>query len=189
MKYVVETERITYTGKEIEPLWAFKRYGIQEDSIIAFRGPMEVDLSQMKDLADIKQLEPIYADDAVNFIVEHFDYPDLRTTYLRQRLLISVIKEILEGMTGQFIIRKGDDLYYLGKLSVSIATCGITSGKIHVGINVTLSGIPEDVEASSLETLGITNDSQIREFMELVCIRYIHEIEKIEKDIRKTMTI
>ena len=188
MEYIIESKTMEYTGKEIEALWAFKRYNVQEDSIIAFRGPMSVELSNMKDLADIEQNEPIYSDDAINFIVEHFDQPDLKTIYLRQRLLLCIIKEVIEEYSEKRLIRKGD-LYYTGKLSVAIATRGLTSSKIHVGLNVTNDGTPENIKTSSLEELGINTDLKIHKLMKEICKRYTEENEKIERDIRKTLPI
>ena len=52
---IIEEEILTYTGRELEPLWAFERYNIQRDSIVAFRGKIEVPLENMKDLKDVKE--------------------------------------------------------------------------------------------------------------------------------------
>ena len=187
--YIVPN-RMTYTGKEIEFLWAYKRFGIQDDSIVVFRGPMKVDLSDMKDLADIKEMKPILSNDSINFIVEHFNQPDIRTMYLRQRLLVNIAKEVIEDITGKRLHRDNDDLYYNnGKLSVSIATCGITSGKIHLGINVTNKGTPKNVKTTALIDLGVINDDQVETIMETIGKQYKNEIEKIERDIRKTLPL
>lgn len=181
---------MTYTGKEVEPLWAYKEFGVQDDSIVVFRGPMKVELSNMKDLADIKETKPILSNDSINFVIEHFNQPDIRTMYLRQRLLVNIAKEVIEDITGKRLYRDNDDLYYNnGKLSVSIATCGITSGKIHLGINVTNKGTPKNIKTASLIDLGITNDDQVETIMETIGKQYKNEIEKIERDIRKTLPL
>ena len=86
---------MTYTGKEVEPLWAYKEFGVQDDSIVVFRGPMKVELSNMKDLADIKETKPILSNDSINFVIEHFNQPDIRTMYLRQRLLVNITISVL----------------------------------------------------------------------------------------------
>ena len=190
---IIEGERVTYTGRELEPLWAFKRYNIQRDSIVAFRGKIEVPLENMKDLKDVKEEGSkgnilISSSDAINFIIEHFDNPDLKMTYLRQRLLVLITKEVLEEISGREILRRGDDLYYNGgKLSVSIASRGISSGKIHLGINISKEGTPSYIKTSSLEDLGIdVGEDTVMDIMESVGRRYGEEIDKIEEDMRKT---
>ena len=43
-----------------------------------------------------------------------------------------------------------------GKLSVSIATCSVSSMKVHFALNLTENGTPDDVAtASILEPMGI----------------------------------
>ncbi|AXI24773.1 hypothetical protein CFE53_00765 [Methanofervidicoccus sp. A16] len=190
---IIEEKRMTYTGKELEPLWAFERYSIQKDSIVVFRGKIEVPLENMKDLKDVKEegfrsKVLITSLDAINFILEHFDNPDLKMAYLRQRLLVLITKEVLEEISGKKITRKGDDLYYKGgKLSVSIASRGISSGKIHLGINLSKKGTPSYIKTSSLEDLGIDiEEDTILGIMETIGRRYGEEMDKIEEDIRKT---
>ncbi|ACX73373.1 protein of unknown function DUF366 [Methanocaldococcus vulcanius M7] len=190
MDLIIVKDFLKYTGKEIEPLWAFKNFNVQKDNIVAFRGKIEVDQEHMKDLKDVKREQhiktPIRSDDSINFIVEHFDMIDLKTTYLRQRLLICIAKEIIERECNKKLKRDGDDLYYNNKkLSVSIACKGITSSKIHLGINVKSKGV-EHVEIIGLEDLGVEN---IKEVMIKIALSYIDEINKIEKDIRKTLPI
>lgn len=190
---LIDGERITYTGRELEPLWAFERYGIQRDSIVAFRGRIEVSIENMKDLKDIKEEGSkgevlITSSDAINFVVEHFDNPDLKITYLRQRLLVLIAKEVLEEMSGKKIVRRGDDLYYNeGKLSVSIASRGVSSGKIHLGINLSNEGTPPYIKTSSIEDLGIEiEEDVVFNIMEVIGKRYGEEMDKIEEDMRKT---
>ncbi|AEF95566.1 DUF366 family protein [Methanotorris igneus] len=187
MNVVFPKGRIKYTGKEIEPLWAFNMFDVQKDSIVAFRGGMEVKIENMKDLKDVKEEGefkiPIKGDDCIHFIVEHFDNPDLKMIYLRQRILICIAKDTIESF-GVKLDREGDDLYCNGKkLSVCIATRGVSSAKIHLGINVNSKGIPEHVEGIGLEDIGIFD---IEEVMRKIAISYAKEMEKIEKDIRKT---
>ncbi|HIP84155.1 MAG TPA: DUF366 family protein [Methanothermococcus okinawensis] len=193
ISFILEDKRLKYTGRELEPLWAFERYNIQRDSIVAFRGEIEVPLENMKDLKDVKEEGfrgnvLITSSDAINFIVEHFDNPDLKMTYLRQRLLVVIAKDILEEISGRRIVRRGDDLYYRGnKLSVSIASRGVSSGKIHLGINLSREGTPPYVKTSSLEDLGIDmGEENVIHIMESIGRRYCEEIDKIEEDIRKT---
>ncbi|ABR56276.1 DUF366 family protein [Methanococcus aeolicus] len=196
---IITNEKIDYTGIEIEPLWAYKNFDIQKDSIVAFQGGLCVSIDNMKDLKDIKEEAKhgdilIKSSRAINFIVEHFDNPDLKMAYLRQRILIANTKEVIEEITNNTkkIIRKGDDLYYNnGKLSVSIACRGISSSKIHLGINIANEDTPNYINTSSLDDLGINimDDANINNIMEKIAIKYGEEMEKIEKDIRKTQCI
>ncbi len=192
---LILNNELNYTGKEVEPLWAFKNFNIQKDSIIAFNGSINVNIKNMKDLKDVKE-ESKYGDilikssNAINFIVEHFDNPDLKMAYLRQRVLVSITREIIEETTNKRLKRSGDDLYYKdGKLSVCIACRGISSAKIHLGINVSNIGVPNYINTSSLEDLGmdINNKNNIINLMKDIATKYAEEMDKIEKDIRKTL--
>ncbi|MDK2789690.1 MAG: uncharacterized protein PWP15_197 [Methanothermococcus sp.] len=188
---VIVDKEMKYTGKEIEPLWAFKTFNIQKDSIVVFKGPMEVKIEDMKDLKDVKEESeyqiPIKSSESINYIVEHFDNPDLKITYLRQRILVSIAKEVIEEMGNIRLKREGDDLYFEDKkLSVCIACRGVSSGKIHLGINVKTEGTPEHVNATGLNDIGVKN---IEKVMEKIATLYAKEMTKIEKDMRKTMVL
>jgi len=188
---IILEEFKTYTGEEIEPLWAFKTFDVQKDSIVGFIGPMNVKIENMKDLKDVKEEKdieiPIKSSEAVNFIVEHFDTPDLKITYLRQRILVSIAKDTIEKYYNVKLKKSGDDLYFNEKkLSVCIACRGISSGKIHLGINVKSDGVPSHVSAIGLNDIGLNN---IPEIMEVIATEYSKEMSKIEKDIRKTLPL
>ncbi|MEO2117994.1 MAG: DUF366 family protein [Methanocaldococcus sp.] len=189
MSIIFVKDKLDYTGKEIEPLWAFKTFDIQKDNIVVFRGRMEVSKENMKDLKDIKREEnikiPIKSEDAINFVVEHFDAIDLKTIYLRQRLLVFIAKEVIESYNIK-LKRDGDDLYFEDKkLSVCIACKGTVSAKIHLGINVKSKGA-EHVKIIGLEDLGVKD---IDEVMKDIAINYAKEIDKIERDLRKTLPL
>ncbi|CAB3288012.1 conserved protein of unknown function [Methanocaldococcus lauensis] len=183
-------DKLNYTGREIESLWAFKNFDVQKDNIVVFRGKMEVTIDNMKDLKDVKREKdidiPIKSEDAINFVIEHFDNIDLKTIYLRQRLLVCITKEIIEDYCNLKLRRDGDDLYYNNKkLSVCIACKGIVSSKIHLGINVKSKGA-KHIEIIGLEDLGIKDIDKI---MKDIAIKYAEEINKIEKDIRKALPL
>lgn len=174
----LETE-IKYTGDELAPHWIYKNFHLQGDAIVAFCGECEVKLTEMVDIEDVINNEPIYSKNMLSFIVEHFNI-DLIECVTRQRLFICVVKEVLEAFfTAQnslFIVkRSGDDLFINNrKLSVSIATKSLTSTLIHVGINIDPSGAP--VDAIGLDFLKI---SDIRGFAEEIMLKYSHEIDDI----------
>ncbi|CCO07119.1 DUF366 family protein [Desulforamulus hydrothermalis] len=149
----VAQQPIHYDGRQLSSLFGFRNFGLQGDSVICFRGSCQVALTEMVDLADVRQNAPIYSEDMLHFIIEHFDM-DLEKTVVRQRLLMAVIKEIIESRTGISLRRKGDDLYRgEGKLSVSIATASPVSTMIHTGLNISSRNTP--VQTVGLADLGI----------------------------------
>ena len=174
MKTKFIDEEIKYIGSQLAPHWIYKNFKIQGDSIVAFVGECEVKLTEMVDIEDVINNEPIYSKSMLSFISEQFGL-GLVEGVLRQRLLITVIKESLEKR-GVFVVRNGDDLMINNrKLSVSIATKSTTSVLIHTGLNIISEGAP--VEASGLTSeLGIVD---IKEFAQEVMQRYSEELEDI----------
>ncbi len=174
MKTKFIEEEIKYIGSQLAPHWIYKNFKIQGDAIVAFIGECEVKLTEMVDIEDVINNEPIYSKSMLSFISEQFGI-GLTEGVLRQRLLMSIIKELLEEK-GVFVVRNGDDLMITGrKLSVSIATKSITSVLIHTGLNILSEGAP--VAASGLQSeLGI---SDIKDFALEVMKRYSEELEDI----------
>ena len=167
-------KEIKYIGSQLAPHWIYKNFKLQGDAIVAFIGECEVALTEMVDIEDVINDEPIYSKSMLSFISEQFNVGLVEGVF-RQRLLICIIKEALEER-GVFVVRKGDDLMIDGrKLSVSIATKSTTSILIHTGLNILSEGAP--VKASGLTSeLGITD---IKEFALEVMKRYSEEIEDI----------
>lgn len=165
-------QELKYTGLELSPHWIYKKFNLQGDAIVAFCGECEVKLSEMVDIEDVINNEPIYSKNMLSFIVEHFNI-GLVEGIFRQRLLITIIKESLENLSS--VSRNGDDLFIDGrKLTVSIATKSLTSVLIHVGVNIDPSGAP--VDAIGLESLNIGN---ISDFANDVMVKYSQEIDDI----------
>ena len=198
-------ENFEYDGSQIEQSWAFKSFGIKSSSIISWIGSMNISPENLKDFEDVG-LE-IKSDKMVHFIIEHFDQQpaNLRLAYMRQRLLVMILEENL-AKEGIIAIRKGDDIYIdsngLKKLTVSIATVSVSSMKIHLGINVTSAGTPDDVDTIGLFKLVIDNSNNINSnnnidnnnlsennllnFINDIVNSYITELNDIELDISKT---
>lgn len=174
MKTKLIENEIKYIGSQLAPHWIYKNFKMQGDAIVAFLGECKVDLTEMVDIEDVINNEPIYSKYMLSFITEQFAV-NLSEGVFRQRLLICIIKELLEER-GIFVVRNGDDLMIDGrKLSVSIATKSTTSILIHTGLNVLSEGAP--VKASGLTSeLGITD---VKEFAIEVMKRYSEEIEDI----------
>ena len=168
-------KEIKYIGSQLSPHWIYKNFNIMGDAIVAFCGECDVNLSEMVDIEDVINNEPIYSKYMLSFITEQFNI-GLTEGVFRQRLLISIIKENLEKR-GIIAKRNGDDLIIEDKkLSVSIATKSLTSILIHTGLNILSEGAP--VKASGLKSeLGI-ND--IKNFAIEVMQAYAEEIQDIE---------
>ena len=174
MKTLYIDEEVKYIGSQLAPHWIYKNFKLQGDAIVAFVGECEVKLTEMVDIEDVINNEPIYSKLMLSFISEQFGI-GLTEGVFRQRLLMCVIKELLEER-GIYVVRNGDDLMINGgKLSVSIATKSITSVLIHTGLNILSEGAP--IKASGLTSeLGI---SDIKEFALEVMKRYSEEIDDI----------
>ena len=168
-------EEVKYIGSQLAPHWIYKNFKIQGDALVAFIGECDVHISEMVDIEDVINNEPIYSKSMLSFISEQFGV-ELTEGVFRQRLLICVIKELLEER-GIFVVRNGDDLMINDrKLSVSIATKSVTSVLIHTGLNILSDGAP--IKAAGLQSeLGIKN---IKEFAMTVMARYAEEIEDIK---------
>ncbi len=170
------TENITYDGTQLSSLWACRNFGFQGDSVVAFRGPCQVNLTEMVDLEDIRKNAPIYSTDMLHFIVEHFEM-DLEKTIFRQRLFIAIIKDVIKEFTGIDLKRSGDDLFYdENKLSVSIATLSPVSTMIHTGLNISSKDVP--VAAVGLADLGVA-ENQVTHLGEAICGLYVRECDEI----------
>ncbi len=172
IKYI--NEEIKYIGSQLAPHWIYKNHKLQGDAIVAFCGECEVKLTEMVDIEDVINNEPIYSKYMLSFITEQFNV-DLVEGVFRQRLLICIIKEELEKR-GIFAERNGDDLMINGgKLTVSIATKSHNSILIHTGVNILSEGAP--VKACGLTSeLGIDD---IKEFGATIMQKYSDEIEDI----------
>ncbi len=174
MKTLYIDKDIKYIGSQLAPHWIYKNFKIQGDAIVAFCGECEVKLTEMVDIEDVINNEPIYSKYMLSFISEQFGI-NLTEGVLRQRLLVTCIKEALERR-GIQVLRNGDDLFINGKkLSVSIATKSVTSVLIHTGLNILSEGAP--IPVSALKTdLGIEN---IKEFAIEVMEKYSEELQDI----------
>lgn len=174
MKTKFIDEEIKYIGSQLSPHWIYKNFKLQGDAIVAFQGECKVDLTEMVDIEDVINNEPIYSKYMLSFITEQFGI-SLSEGVFRQRLLMCIIKELLEEK-GVFVVRNGDDLMIDGKkLSVSIATKSVTSILIHTGLNILSEGAP--VSASGLKSeLGIEDT---KGFALEVMKRYAAELDDI----------
>lgn len=174
MKTLFIENEIKYVGSQLAPHWIYKNFKIQGDAIVAFVGECEVKLTEMVDIEDVINNEPIYSKYMLSFITEQFNV-ELVEGVFRQRLLVTCIKEALERR-GFFVRRNGDDLFVNDKkLSVSIATKSMTSVLIHTGLNILSDCAPIPVSGLGSD-LGIED---IKEFAQEIMQKYSDEIEDI----------
>lgn len=174
MKTLYIDNEIKYIGSQLAPHWIYKNFNIQGDAIVAFCGECDVKLSEMVDIEDVINNEPIYSKSMLSFITEQFNI-ELVEGVFRQRLLIFCIKETLEAR-GFIVKRDGDDLFINDKkLTVSIATKSLTSVLIHTGINILSQDAP--IPVSGLKSDLDMND--IKDFAKEVMTRYSKELEDI----------
>lgn len=186
MQHLHLADNLLYDGSQIRPQWAFKEFGIKDSTIITWIGPMNIISEELIDFQD--RGKEIKAQKMIHFIVEHFDCQpaDIRMAYHRQRILVLIIKDILIDM-GIICERQGDDLFvHNKKLTVSIASCSLSSMKIHMGLNLTSEGTPADVETIGLLEIESYSKSDISDFINKISKQYMNEISSIEKDITKT---
>ncbi len=150
--YKILAEKITYTGAELKSGWVQRQTGLEGDAAAAFLGPCRVATEDLVDLDDARDGFHIRAAEMAHVIIEHQGL-SLQATVLRQRLLASILCEMLRER-GKPVKREGDDLFYDGrKLTVSIAAPSRHSCLIHLGINVDPEGAP--VPAVGLAELGV----------------------------------
>ena len=83
-------KEIKYIGSQLAPHWIYKNFKIQGDAIVAFCGECEVKLTEMVDIEDVINNEPIYSKYMLSFISEQFNVGLVEGVF-RQRLLISCI--------------------------------------------------------------------------------------------------
>lgn len=171
-------KEIKYVGSQLAPHWIYKNFNLMGNAMVSFIGECEVDLSHMVDIEDVINDEPIYSKLMLSFIEENFNSSLVEMVY-KQRLLVTITKELIEKKCPSVkIIRSGDDLYINGKkLSVSIATKSITSSLIHFGLNINAEGAPVNA-ADLVKDAGI---SDIKQFALEVMKVYADEVEDINK--------
>ena len=169
-------EDIAYTGEQLRAHWAYRRFGILGDSLLAFVGPCDVKLEHMKDVEDLRAGARIYSERMLHFILECFD-ADMERVIFRQRLLIILMAEaLLRRAPALRLQRRGSDLYDgADKLTVSVASVSPVSSLVHAGINVVSRNTP--VPTRGLEDYGIPP----REFAQGILSAWMEEVTALRR--------
>lgn len=165
---------ILYDGSQLRSHFAYLHFNVIGDSLIAFRGPCEVQGESLVDLEDYKERSIIKSSDMLHFIGEFFD-EDLEKTILKQRVLIGLIEEELIKEAKKIDIKRvGDDLFVEDKkLSVAIATKSLVSTLFHLGINISSRNTP--IKTVGLEDLGM----EVNNFAPLILNKFKQELTSI----------
>jgi hypothetical protein len=178
------SEKFTYTGEQLRPLYNYLEHGLLGDSCIAWLGPCNVAFDHMIDGEDLRARSGIAADEMVHLILELFDFP-LKGAVVLQRLmgemtLRTFLAMGLDGATVSRFERRGDDLYLEGKkLNISIATATTNSVLIHFAVNAQPGGAP--VPILSLKDLGLEPEKFATALMESVAREYTDIVEASRK--------
>lgn len=180
MEYIFSDKKIDYDGSQLRSHWINNNFSIYGDVIAAFIGKCDVSPKHMVDIEDLQAQSSIYSEEMLHFIVEHFDI-SLQETVLRQRMLVCVMKDVLEeSLPGTRIVRSGDDLYEgENKLTISIATKSPVSGLIHLGINIRSDNTP-------VKTKGLADyNLNAKTLAENVLKKYKEELDSIKYCVTK----
>lgn len=153
-----------YDGSQLRPLFNYEHFGLKGDSILSWISPTDVTLTHMVDFEDKIEESKICGDKMLHFLIEFFP-ANLSTGVMVQRLLASVVKDLIQSkVSAAKLSRKGDDIYVgSGKLSISIASVSAVSTLVHFAVNITNKGTP--VKTSSLEDLKIKPDTFAKEIL------------------------
>jgi hypothetical protein len=182
----LEKTPLFYDGTQLHGGFARERYGLEGDSLVAFIGGARVEGEALVDLEDRAAGRRIVAARMLHFIAEH-PGASLEVVTLRQRLLVESARSAAEEMMAAAAARprrRGNDIYVGdGKLSVSVATTSLSSGLIHLGVNIDPAGAP--VRTASLPDLGIEPEAFARE----VFRRYNDELEGVRASCAKVRPV
>jgi len=184
MKSLYIKEKLKFTGEQLESHWTYNNFDIAGDSIIAFSGPCELEQKYIIGVDHLKKKTQIKSDMMLHFLVEHFDL-DLERTILRQKLLVSILKDKLNHrLKGDIFQRWGNDIFDQDfKLTVSTVTRTPVSTKIHLGINISSENVP--VKAKGLSDYGIDPD----DVAEVVMNQYRLDMRRVKERLVKTRSI
>ncbi len=184
MKSLYIKDKIKFTGEQLEPHWAFNNFDLLGDSILAFVGPCEVEERYLIGVDHFKKKTQVKSEMMLHFLVEHFDQ-DLEKAILRQKLLMSILKDKLNHRLGQDVFQRwGNDIFEQDfKLTVSTVTKTSVSTKIHLGINISAKDVP--VKAKGLSDYGIDPD----DIAEVVMNQYRLDMRRIKERMARTRSI
>lgn len=174
-----------YDGSQLRPLFAYKEFSLEGDSILSWIGPCNVSPENMKDGEDFVAGESIAANQMLHFIVELFGV-DLHAMVFCQRLFSSMAKDLLQELNSDIELRRdGDDIYWQNdkKLNISIASKSSVSSMVHCAFNITNEGTP--VPTSCLNDFNI----EAKDFSVQLMEKFQNEIVSIFRATKKVFPL
>jgi hypothetical protein len=184
MKSLFVSEEIKFTGEQLLSHWAYNQFDLLGDNIVGFVGPCELEERYLVGIDHYKKKTQIRSEKMLHFVVEHFDL-DLEKTILRQKILVSILKDKLNHrLRGDVMQRWGDDIYD-GDAKLTISTVARTkvSTKIHLAINISSRNTP--VKTKGLEDYGIDP----LDIAQVVMNQYRLDIRRVSERLVKTRNI
>jgi hypothetical protein len=176
MKSFWAEQEIKYTGEQLTSHWAFYNFNLAGDSIVSFMGPCQIEPRYLTSVEHYQKKSQIKSKKMLHFVVEHFD-SDLENGVLRQKLLISILKDKLNHrLKGDVLQKWGDDIFDAdAKLTISSITKTNISIKIHLGVNISDKDTP--VKTKGLENYGIDP----AEIAQAVMNQYRLDMKRVEE--------
>ena len=104
MKTLFIENEIKYIGSQLAPHWIYKNFKIQGDAIVAFVGECEVKLTEMVDIEDVINNEPIYSKYMLSFITEQFN---VELVQYRRQVHLFVMDINLRHIRGPLLVGPG----------------------------------------------------------------------------------
>lgn len=184
MKSLFVSEKIKFTGEQLFSHWAYTNFDLLGDSIVSFIGPCELEEKYLVGIDHYKRKTSIRSEKMLHFVVEHFDL-DLEKAILKQKLMVSILKDKLNHrLKGDILQRWGDDIFDGdAKLTISTVTRTKVSTKIHLAINISSHNTP--VKTKGLEDYGLDPV----EIAQVVMNQYRLDIRRVSERLVKTRSI
>ncbi len=184
MKSLFVSEEIKFTGEQLHSHWAYANFDLFGDSIVSFIGPCEIEEKYLVGVDHYKKKIQIRSEKMLHFVLEHFDL-DLEKAILKQKLLVSILKDKLNHrLKGDILQRWGNDIFDGdAKLTISTVTRTKVSTKIHLGINISSRNTP--VKTKGVEDYGLDP----LDLAQVVMNQYRLDMRRVEERLVKTRSI
>ncbi len=184
MKSLFVSKEVKFTGEQLCSHWAYTNFDLLGDSILSFIGPCELEEKYLVGIDHYKKKTRIRSEKMLHFVVEHFDL-DLEKAILKQKLIVSILKDKLNHrLKGDILQRWGDDIFDGdAKLTISTVTRTKVSTKIHLAINISSRNTP--VKTKGLEDYGLDPV----EIAQVVMNQYRLDIRRVSERLVKTRSM
>jgi len=184
MKSLFVSEEIKFSGEQLFSHWAFTKFDLLGDNIVGFIGPCELDEKYLVGIDYYKRKTQIRSEKMLHFVIEHFDL-DLEKAILKQKLLVSILKDKLNHrLKGDILQRWGDSIFDGdAKLTISTVTRTKVSTKIHLAVNISSLNTP--VKTKGLEDYNL----DAVEIAQVVMNQYRLDLRRLSERLVKTRSI